>query len=81
MAQKLCPDCNIEKSTDDFMICKRIMARCKLCQNALRCKKRKESKAKAENITKMCKKCNISKEINLFRKYRNSCRCIYIWIK
>ena len=22
----------------------------------------------------MCKKCNISKEINLFRKYRNSCR-------
>lgn len=26
-----------------------------------------------ENL-KMCKKCNISKEINLFRKYRNSCR-------
>jgi hypothetical protein len=62
MAQKLCPDCNIEKSTDDFMICKRIAARCKLCQNALRCKKRKESKANAENITKICKKCNNEKK-------------------
>lgn len=62
MAQKLCPDCNIEKSADDFIISKRTIPRCKLCQNAKRCKKRKESKSNAENTTKICKKCNTEKK-------------------
>ena len=62
MAQKLCPDCNIEKSVDDFIISKRTIPRCKLCQNAKRCKKRKESKSNAENTTKICKKCNTEKK-------------------
>ena len=58
---KLCPDCNIEKPIDDFKNHQRTLPRCKPCQNIARCKKRKESKAKADTITKICKQCNTEK--------------------
>ena len=58
---KLCPDCNIEKPIDDFKNSQRTLPRCKPCQNIARCKKRKESKAKADTITKICKQCNTEK--------------------
>ena len=40
----------------------RILVRCKKCQNALRCKKRKEAKENAPNILKVCKQCNVEKK-------------------
>lgn len=59
---KLCPDCNTTKDIIEFTYSHRILVRCKTCQNAQRCKKRKEAKENAVNITKTCKKCNIEKK-------------------
>jgi hypothetical protein len=59
---KLCPDCNIEKADTEFITANRKIPRCKECQNILRCKKRKEAKANAINITKICKNCNTEKK-------------------
>ncbi len=59
---KLCPDCNTEKELIEFMRGKQKMARCKSCQNSLRCKKRKEAILNADNIVKLCKICNNEKK-------------------
>lgn len=58
---KNCPDCNIEKNEEEFIVGKRPMVRCKSCHNVMRSKQRKESKANAANTKKTCKFCNIEK--------------------
>ena len=59
---KVCPDCKEEKEEEAFVMGKRICVRCKVCQNAQRCEKRKEAKANAENTMKTCKECNAEKK-------------------
>jgi hypothetical protein len=59
---KICPDCQIEKNEDEFIVGNRKTRRCRDCQNELRCKKRKDDKLNAENTKKMCKDCKTEKK-------------------
>jgi len=59
---KVCPDCKEEKEEAEFIMGKRICVRCKVCQNAKRCKKNKEKKANAINTIKHCKECKTEKK-------------------
>jgi len=61
LRMKLCPDCNTEKDEADFIVGNTPRIRCRVCQNALRCKNRKEAKEKAINTLKTCKVCNTEK--------------------
>ena len=58
---KNCPDCNTDKDEKEFIYGKRVLVRCLQCQNKQRCEKRKVSKEKAKETTKVCKSCNTEK--------------------
>ena len=58
---RICPDCNEEKQSSDFIIAKRVNQRCNRCHNARRNQKRKEKEACASQTVKTCKVCNVEK--------------------
>lgn len=81
MKSKLCKNCNIEKTINEFPKTGRL---CNICFNEymrLRRSKKKEKKEIINIIKKICKKCNIEKDITNFNKgkkykdgYRNICK-------
>lgn len=74
---KLCPDCNTEKSINEFITGNRKISRCKICQNALRCKQYRERKEQSKNILKTCKECNIEKNGSDFGIGYNICKVCF----
>ena len=61
LTTRICPDCNEEKLSTDFIIAKRVNQRCNRCHNAVRSQKRKDAKARANQVMKTCKVCNVEK--------------------
>jgi hypothetical protein len=59
---KLCPDCNIEKEEDDFIVGSVKKPRCKPCENKRRREANKVKKDNASNTTKTCKECKKEKK-------------------
>lgn len=58
---RICPNCNEEKLSTDFIIARRVNHRCNRCHNALRSQKRKIAKSRADQNVKICKVCATEK--------------------
>jgi hypothetical protein len=58
---KLCPDCNIEKDTTEFITGGAKKPRCRPCENTRRREASKKKKEDSKNTTKICKECKTEK--------------------
>ena len=74
---KLCPDCNIKKDSQEFIVGGAKKPRCRPCENIRRREAAKAKKENASNITKICKECNIEKKGDEFEFGLLSCKLCY----